>query len=60
MIDESNNDNGSGVGDDEVYRDKGKKPVLASLLDLYFELEVILVSATRSSFCPTSHFLLTT
>ena len=43
MIDESNNDNGSGVGDDEVYRDKGKKPVLASLLDLYSEINVILI-----------------
>ena len=43
MIDESNDDNGSGVGDDEVYRDKGKKPVLASLLDLYSEINVILI-----------------
>ena len=43
MINESNDDNGSGVGDDEVYRDKGKKPVLASLLDLYSEINVILI-----------------
>jgi len=43
LINESNDDNGSSVGDDEVYRDKGKKPVLASLLDLYSEINVILI-----------------
>ena len=48
MIDESNDDNGSGIGDDEVYRDKGKKPVLVSLLDLYSEINVILIDTNST------------
>jgi len=57
---DGNNDNGSGIRGEDMYRDNREEIVLISLSDLYLELEAILVSASRPSSCPTLYYLLTT
>ena len=47
MIDDGDNDSGSGVGGDDVYRERAE-PMLVSLSDLYSE-EKISVYDNRSS-----------
>ena len=49
MIDDGDNDSGSGVGGDDVYRERAE-PMLVSLSDLYSE-EKISVCNSRSSSC---------
>jgi len=44
----------------KVYNSKEKKPILASLLDLYSELEAISVSTSNPSSHPIPHCLLIT
>jgi len=54
-------DNGSGgVSRDDIYKDNEEKLVLASLSDLYSELEAISASASRPSSYPILHYLLIT
>ena len=53
-------DNGGGMGEDDVYIGNGEEVVLALLSDSYSELDTISVSASRPSFCPILHHLLTT
>jgi len=48
------------VGKEDIYKNKEKKLVLASLSELYFKLNVISVDVSGYSSCPTSHYLLTT
>jgi len=52
-------DNGSGIGKNNIYKDNKKVLVLALLSDSYSELEIIFVSVSELSSCPTLHFLLT-
>ena len=53
-------DNGDNdVGDNNISSSNGEEPVLALLSDSYSKLEIIFVSISRPSFCPTLHFLLT-
>ena len=55
-----NSNNSGGVGEDDVYISSGEEVVLASLSDLYSELDVISVDTGRLSSCPILHHLLTT
>ena len=59
-IGESEDDGRSSIGKDDVYSSKGEEPVLASLSDLYLELEIISVNINGPSSYPTLHYLLTT
>jgi len=59
-IGEDKNDNGSIVRKYDIYNGKGEKLVLASLSDLYLELEVISVDIIGLSSCSTLHCLLAT
>ena len=56
----SNNNSGSSVEGEDMYRGNGEELVLVLLFDSYSELEVISVSASGPSSCPTLHCLLTT
>jgi len=56
-IGESDDDGSSSSKEDNIYKSSREEPMLASLSDLYLELEVILVSANRSSSCSISHCL---
>ena len=47
------------MGRDDVYKDSGEKVILASLSNSYSELDTISISASRPSFYPTLHYLLT-
>jgi len=57
---EEEEEGSGGGGGDNVYKGNGKELVLASLSDLYLELEVISVSASGPSSCFILHYLLTT
>ena len=57
---EGDDNGGSDIGRDDIYKDNEEKLVLASLSDLYLELEAISVSASRPSSCPILHYLLIT
>jgi len=64
MYDDNNNskrvdNDGGGVGDDEVYRERVEL-VLVSLSDLYSELDLISVCVSKFSSSFISYFLLTT
>jgi len=59
-IDESEDDDGGGIREDDVYNGKKKEPVLALLSDLYLEFEVISVDVSGISSCSILHHLLTT
>ena len=54
MVDVGDDDNGRGVGDDNVYRGR-TEPVLILLSDLYPNNKIS-VSNSRPSFCPTYMF----
>jgi len=54
-MDDSDND----VGDNNISSGNKEEPVLALLSDSYSKLEIISVSISRPSSCPTLHFLLT-
>ena len=58
-IDESNNNNSSGVGGNDVYRGRVEL-VLVSFLDLYLLLDSILVNASDLSSSSILHCLPTT
>jgi len=57
---EGDDDSGGGVSRDVMYKGNGEELVLASLSNLYSELEAIFVSASGLSSCSTLHYLLTT
>jgi len=57
-IGDSEDDDGSGVRRDKVYKDNSEELILASLSDLYSKLEAISIS--RPSSYPTLYCLLTT
>jgi len=59
-IGDGNDNNGGGVGGEDIYRGNKEGLVLASLSDLYSELETISVSISGPSSCSTLHCLLTT
>jgi len=57
---EVDNDNyNSGIEGEDIYKSKEEKPVMASLSESYFKLDVILVNTNKYSFCSTLHYLLT-
>jgi len=57
---EVDNDNyNSGIEGEDIYKSKEEKPVMASLSESYFKLDVILVNTNKHSFCSTLHYLLT-
>ena len=58
LIDDS--DNGGSMGGDDVYIGSGDKIVLASLSNLYSELDAISVDTSGLFFCSTLYCLLTT
>ena len=53
-------DNGGSMGGDNVYIGSGDKIVLASLSNLYSELDAISVGTSGLFFCSTLYCLLTT
>jgi len=56
----SNGESSSSIGEKDVYNSKEEKSVLALLLELYSELDTILVSTSKYSSCPILYYLLTT
>jgi len=57
---EVDNDNDSSyVEVEDIYKSKEEKLVIASLSELYFKLDVILVNTNKHSSCSALHHLLT-
>ena len=57
-IGEDSNNSSSGIEGDDIYNSSREKLVLASLLDLYSELEVISIDISKLSFCPILNYQL--
>ena len=54
MIDNGDDDGGSGIGGDDVYRERAE-PMLISLSDLYSEKKILVCNSKFSS-CPVYTF----
>ena len=59
-IGEGDDNNISGIEEDNVYNSSREELVLVLFSDSYLELEVISVSISKSFFCPILYHLLTT